>query len=110
MELFKKLKACRPQRKRYRIRPAIKFLVDKQYYDFALIPTISWSPWIYRYPNSYDVINIWWLNFHILIGKWEYPSCLKCKHQKDCIDSGRIEWWSVDVFEEDKKCVDFEAK
>ena len=108
MELFKKLKACRPERKRYRIRPAIKFCRDHQYYC-SLIPTIFWIPWIYR-DHGACIFEIWWLNFHIAIGKWEQLSCLKCKHQKDCIDSGKITWWYVDVFEEGKKCADYKAK
>ena len=71
MKLFKDLKKCKGHRKEYRIKPTIRFYVDKEYYDFSFLPTVLWMPWIYRYPDCDGVIDIWCLNFHILIGKWE---------------------------------------
>lgn len=69
MGLFKKLKELKPERKHYRIKPTIKFMKDKHDYCFSFLPTIIWSPWIYRYPRL-AVVDIWWLHFHILIGTW----------------------------------------
>lgn len=71
MKLFNDLKRCKEYRKEYKIKPAIRLYVDKEYYDFSFLPTVLWMPWVYRYPDSDGVIDIWWLNFHILIGKWE---------------------------------------
>ena len=68
-KLFKDLKDCKHMRKDYKTKPYIEFYADKQYY-FALLPTILYEPWVYRYPNSTGVIDIWWLHFHILIGKF----------------------------------------
>ena len=110
MELFKKLKRCKPDRKKYRIKPIIRFEVDTRDYYFSFLPTVLWIPWIYRYPNSTGVVDIWWLHFHILIGKWEQLSCQNCKHQDKCVESKRIKWYCDDVFENGQKCSDFEAK
>ena len=110
MKLIKDLKKCKSDRKGYRIKPTIKFRVDKNHYSFSFLPTILWCPWIYRYPNCVGVVDIWWLNFHILIGKWEVLSCTNCKHQADCVKSKRIEWYFDNVFEKGEKCKDFEAK
>lgn len=110
MKLFKDLKSCKEHRKEYRIKPTIEFYVDKDHYLFSFLPTILWHPWVYRYPNSEGVIDIWWLHFHILIGKWERLSCSNCKHQDDCVKSKKLEWYFDDVFEKGEKCKDFEAK
>ena len=107
--LFKKLKELKPYRKEYRIKPAVKFEVDTHYYCFSFLPTIMWCPWIYRH-NAFYVVDIWWLHFHILFGKWEHLSCSNCKHQSKCVESKRIEWYCVDVFENGEKCSDFEAR
>ena len=69
MKLIKDLKNCKVHRKVYKIKPTIEFSVDTEDYCFSFLPTILWMPWVYRYPDS-SVIDIWWLNFHILIGKW----------------------------------------
>ena len=71
MKLFKDLKECKGYRKKYRIKPSIRFIRDKEDYCFSFLPTIIWQPWIYRYPDSDDVIHIWWLHFHITIGTWK---------------------------------------
>lgn len=110
MKLFERLKACKPDRKHYRIKPAIKFHIDTRNYWCAFIPTIQWCPWIFRFPNCYGVIDIWWLNFHIAIGKWEKLSCYYCKQKDDCIKSGRLEWYNDDVFERGEKCSDYKSK
>jgi sugar phosphate isomerase/epimerase len=70
-KLFTDLKKCKEYRKDYRVKPCIEFHIDRQHYYFAFIPTILYLPWIYRHPNTKGVIDIWWLHFHILIGKWE---------------------------------------
>ena len=57
-------------RKDYKIKPTIKLLVDKEDYVISFLPTIVCQPWIYRFPNDDGVVDIWWLNVHILIGKW----------------------------------------
>ena len=110
MKLFDDLKECKGHRNEYRIKPIIKFKVDKENYYFSFLPTILWMPWIYRYPNIIGVIDIWWLNFHIAIGKWEHLSCRDCKHQEECVKSKRLEWYFDDVFEKGGKCSDFESK
>lgn len=110
MKLFEDLKRLKSHRKEYRIKPFIEFRVDKEDYFFSFLPTILYIPWIYRHPNSIGVIDIWWLHFHILIGKWEKLSCRNCKHQQECIDSKKLEWYCDDVFEKGEKCSDFEAK
>ena len=110
MKLIKDLKKCKDRRKAYRTKPFIEFRVDKEHYYFSFLPTVLYVPWVYRHPNSIGVIDIWWLHFHILIGKWENLSCRKCKHQDECVKSKRLEWYSDDVFEKGEKCSDFEAK
>lgn len=69
-KLFEQLKRLKPNRKNYRIKPSFKIWVDDRDYYFSFLPTILWEPWIYRYPNSEDVVDIWWLNIHISIGTW----------------------------------------
>ena len=71
MKLFEDLERCKENRNKYRLIPSLRFYKDIDGYDFSFIPTVLWCPWIYRYPNSDGVIDIWWLHFHILIGKWE---------------------------------------
>lgn len=73
MKLFKDLKKCKGNRKKYRIKPTIKFSKDIYGYCISFLPTIVWDFWIYRTPNS-PVIDIWWLHYHILIGRWEKRS------------------------------------
>ena len=110
MKLFEDLKKCKSDRKKYRIKPIIKFYVDKEHYYFAFLPTVLWMPWVYRYPNVNGVVDIWWLHFHILIGRQENLSCGNCKHQDKCVESKRLEWYCEDGFEKGEKCSDFEAK
>ena len=110
MKLIEDLKKCKGHRKEYRIKPFIEFRVDKEDYYFSFLPTILYMPWVYRYPNSVGVIDIWWLHFHILIGTWENLSCRNCKHQNKCVESKRLKWYSDDVFENGEKCSDFESK
>ena len=110
MKLIEDLKRCKGDRKKYRIKPTIKFHVDTQHYCFSFLPAILWEPWIYRYPNMDGVVDIWWLHFHILIGKWETLSCSNCKHQRECVESKRVKWYFDDVFEKGEKCSDFESK
>lgn len=69
--LFEAMKKCKGNRENYRLKPSIRFEADRQYYWFAFIPTITFIPWVSRYPNSDGIVDIWWLHFHILIGKWE---------------------------------------
>ena len=71
IKLFKRLKELQPGRKDYKIKPHIKFYIESNDYAFSFIPTIVWEPWINRFPGT-AVIDIWWLNMHILIGKWVY--------------------------------------
>ena len=97
MKLLKKLKACKPYRGRYRIRPGIRFTADQEYYC-CFIPTIFWIPWIYRC-DGMCIFELWWLNFHIAFGKWEQLSCRKCTHQSECIDSGELAYSFDDVFD-----------
>ena len=110
MKLINDLKMCKGHRKEYRIKLFIKFIADKEYCHCSFLPTVLWTPWIYRNPNSVGIIDIWWLHFHILIGKWEHPSCRDCKHQKNCVESKRLKWYSDDIFKKGEKCSDFEAK
>ena len=110
MKLFDDLKRCKGHRNEYRIKPTIKFMADKEDYYFSFLPTILWMPWIYRHPHTIGVIDIWWLHYHILIGTWEHLSCHDCKHQKECVESKKLEWYCDDVFEKGEKCSDFEAR
>lgn len=110
MGLFKNLKECKSDRKKYRIKPAIGFQADTRDYMFSFLPTVIWCPWIYRYSNSVGVVDIWWLHFHIWFGRWEELSCRNCKHQEQCVKSKKIEWYFDNVFEQGEKCFDFEAK
>lgn len=71
MKLLEDLKRCKGHRKKYRIKPTIRFEVDTTHYSFAFMPTILWLPWVYRYPNTDGIVDVWWLNFHILLGRWE---------------------------------------
>lgn len=73
MKLIKDSIKLKENRKNYIIKPTIKFYIDNNNYMFSFFPTIEWQPWIYRYLNC-SVIDIWWLNFHILIGTWERKS------------------------------------
>jgi hypothetical protein len=110
MKLIKDLKNCNGYRKEYRIKPTIRFCIDKEDYYFAFLPTILWQPWVYRYPNCDGIINIWWLHFHILIGKWEHLSCNECKHCHKCIDSKKRKSYFDDVFENGEKCSEYESR
>ena len=71
MKLIKDLIRLKEYRKEYGIKPTIKLCIDNNIFSF--IPTVVWQPWIYRYINC-SVIDMWWLNFHISIGIWEYKS------------------------------------
>lgn len=55
-------------RKEYRIKPKIRFEIDKGI--FFLLPTIIWQPWKYRYNDTF-VISFYWLNFVVGIGLWK---------------------------------------
>lgn len=110
MGLFRKLKDCKPDRKKYWIKPIVGFAVDTRDYLFSFIPTVVWCPWIYRYPNTIGVVDIWWLHFHIYFGRWEELSCKNCRHQDDCVESKRINWYCDNVFENGEKCSDFKAR
>ena len=68
--LIKRMRNLKQYRCEYRIKPTIRFYIDKRGYFMSFLPTVLWEPWINRYPNT-DIIDIWWLNFHILIGTWE---------------------------------------
>ena len=109
-KLFNDLKKCRKNRNQYRIKPYFKFKIDRHDYFFSFLPTILWIPWVYRHPNCVGVVDIWWLNLHILIGKWVNLSCRNCKHQNKCVESKRLEWYCDDVFEKGEKCKEFEEK
>lgn len=71
MGLIKSFKECKKYRKDYKIKPSIRFEIDTYHYCFSFLPTIVWCPWICRPQNTDGIIDIWWFNFHILIGYWE---------------------------------------
>lgn len=110
MKLIEDLKNCKGHRKEYRIKPTIRFFVDRDNYYFSFLPTVLWMPWVYRHPDIDGVVDIWWLHFHILIGKWEHLSCYNCKHQSKCVESNRLEWYYDDVFVKGEKCPDFDTE
>lgn len=110
MKLIEDLKNCKGHRKEYWINPVFGFEVDNRNYMFSFLPTIVWCPWVYRYPNTIGVVDIWWLHFHFYFGKWEELSCRNCKHQDKCVESKKIEWYGDNVFENGEKCSDFKAK
>ena len=70
MKLFKDLKDCKPMRKNYKVKFKINIYADTRRFYFAFFPTITFLPWVYRYPNTKGIIDIWWLNFHISLGEW----------------------------------------
>lgn len=70
-KLFEDLKRCKDMRKDYRLKMTIRFDVDTYDYYFAFLPTVLFLPWVYRTRYRDGVIDIWWLNMHILIGRWE---------------------------------------
>lgn len=109
-KLIEDLNRCKGHRNQYWVRPTFSIEVDRDSYYFSFLPTILWCPWIYRHPNSTGVIDIWWLHFHILIGKWEELSCGNCKNQNECVQTKRINWYGDNVFENGEKCSDFEAR
>ena len=109
-KLFNDLKKCRKNRNQYRIKPYFKIQIDRHDYFFSFLPTVLWMPWVYRHPNCVGVVDIWWFNLHILIGKWVNLSCRNCKHQNRCIESKRLEWYGDDMFEKGEKCKEFEEK
>lgn len=104
MKLIEDYKKCKASRNKYRVRPGIKFYVDTYRYRFAFIPTITYVPWMYRHPNVYGIIEIWWLNFHIAIGKTELLSCRSCIHHDDCALGGS---YYNDIMADTKKCPKF---
>ena len=69
-KLIDAFKKRRKRRKEYKIKPMFKFVVDTEHYDISILPTIFWQPWRYRDPYIGCIIEIWWLNFHILMGEW----------------------------------------
>jgi hypothetical protein len=69
-KLFKDLKNCRPYRDGDHIELSLRFWIDTEDYYFAFIPTVLYMPWPYRQPDSDGVIDIWWLNIHLLLGRW----------------------------------------
>lgn len=70
-KMLKDLKRLKPNRKNYRIKWTFKVGVDNKDYVFSFLPTIIWMPWIYRMPGLDSVVEIWWLNMHITIGRFE---------------------------------------
>ena len=70
IKLFKRLRELKPYRKKYKIKWEVHFYRDTFRYYFSFLPTITFLPWIFRHPDSMGVVDIWWLNFHILIGRW----------------------------------------
>ena len=70
MKLIKDLIKFHDDRKEWHIIPKFGFVWDSDDYCFSFLPTIVWTPWVYRPPNFY-VVEFWWLNFHICFGIWE---------------------------------------
>lgn len=71
IKLWKVMRADHVRRKIYRIKPVIRFAVDKTDYVFSLFPTVLFQPWPYRWECS-TIIDITWLNIHITFGEWRY--------------------------------------
>lgn len=69
-KLFQDLKRCKKYKKEHYTKWSIRFEIDTYHYYFAFLPTITHLPWIYRQSFMHDVVDIWWLNMHILIGHW----------------------------------------
>lgn len=70
VKLINDLKLCKEYKKDYRIKPYFNFHIDRRSYLFSFFPTVIWQPWCYRDRYVGGIIEIWWLHFHILIGKW----------------------------------------
>lgn len=71
IKLFEDLKACKPYRKDYKLKPKIRLDVDTKRYRFYFLPTILYVPWIYTIPNvGLGALEIKWLNFTIVLGEW----------------------------------------
>lgn len=109
MKLLNKIKERRHKRKGYRIKPVIKFMVETDDYLFSFFPTIVWQPWRYRFLGLYGVVDIWWLNLHIAIGKWETLSCRTCKHEEECLENKKRKSFWDDIMAETRNCSDFET-
>lgn len=58
-------------RNEWYIDPIVKAIIDKEDYLYALLPTIIWMPWRYRYPNTF-IVEFHWLIFHIGFGLWKH--------------------------------------
>ena len=55
----------------YKFKLTVRFDIDNENYMLAIVPTVVYTPKAYRYCLDNDgVIDIWWLHFHICIGKW----------------------------------------
>ena len=67
-KLFNDRKKCKHLKKDRHVKPTVEFYIDTSNYDFAFLPTVLYIPWVYRMPDSEGVVDIWWLNCHILIG------------------------------------------
>lgn len=76
LELFKTLRKCKPNRKEWCIKPVFKIEIDREYYSFYFLPTVTWQPWPYRYPDQF-IVCISWFNLHIGLFKWTYKEAKK---------------------------------
>ena len=79
IELIKKHRKFKPNRKNYYIKWNVKFLVDRHstYMIYTLLPTIVWVPWYNRTPTRRGleklgdcVCDVTWWKYHILIGEF----------------------------------------
>ena len=68
-KLFEDIRRCKQYPETRHIKWDFVFEIDDRNFLFAFLPTIVWQPSIYRYPNV-CIIQIWWLNFNIGIGRW----------------------------------------
>lgn len=72
MKLIDDLKRRKDMRKGYDAKFVIRLYVDRCDYNFSLYPSVVFKPWTQRRTPSEYIFDIWWLNIHLMIGRWAY--------------------------------------
>lgn len=69
INLIEKYIKYHKHRKEYYVKPCVKFGVWSDY-TMCFLPTVIFTPWFTRYPNS-PVVTIAWLTMHLDIGEFK---------------------------------------
>lgn len=70
MKIIDDLKRWKYVREGYETKFVIRLYMDIYDYNFSLLPSVVWKPWTSRRMHSDYIIDIWWLNIHLFIGRW----------------------------------------